>query len=341
VNAAFLTFDPHSDPSDPERNARVHYVWLFMLLLLLGVFSFFGVHDLLWLQRGLVGAARKEYRAYRCCEGPYIRRFSPLQVWTHGVVVISFLLLAATGLPLRFPSAPWSQPLMDLFGGPELAGDLHRLAAVVTFGYFAFHVALVLYGSLVQRRKGYFWGPRSMVPQPKDFQDFWANIKHFLYLGPPPATDRWAYWEKFDYLAVFWGVAVIGLSGLMLWFPDFFTQFLPGWTLNAAFVIHSEEALLATGFIFIFHFFHVQLRPEVFPLDPVIFTGRISLERFKEERPSEYRRLVENGELESRLVEPPSRSTMRKAHIFGFTATGIGILLALGIFWALLSQLGG
>jgi cytochrome b subunit of formate dehydrogenase len=339
VNASFLTFDPHSDPSDPDRNPKVYFVYLFMLVLLLGVFAFFGVHDLLWLQRGLVAAARGELKGLRQTGGPYVKRFSDIHVWTHGVVVVSFLLLAATGLPLRFSSAPWAQPMMDLFGGPELAGGLHRVAAVVTFGYFAFHVLQVLYESLVERKKGYFWGPHSMVPQPKDFKDLWANLKYFFYLGPPPPVGRWAYWEKFDYLAVFWGVAVIGLSGLMLWLPDFFTRFLPGWALNAAFVIHSEEALLATGFIFIFHFFHVQLRPEVFPLDPVIFTGRMSLERFKEERPMEYERLVEHGELESRLVDPPSRSTMRKAHIFGFTATGIGIFLAVAIFWALLAQL--
>ncbi len=108
--------------------------------------------------------------------------------------------------------------------------------------------------------------------------DLWGNLKYFLYLGPRPALDRWAYWEKFDYLAVFWGVAIIGFSGLVLWFPGFFTSFLPGWVLNAAYIMHSDEALLATGFIFLFHFFHTHLRPESFPMDPVIFTGRMPLE---------------------------------------------------------------
>jgi hypothetical protein len=48
---------------------------------------------------------------------------------------------------------------------------------------------------------------------------------------------------------VFWGVVVIGLSGLMLWFPLAFTTFLPEWAFNAAYVLHSEEALLATGIL--------------------------------------------------------------------------------------------
>jgi cytochrome b subunit of formate dehydrogenase len=336
VNAAFLSFDPHNDPTDPQDSPQVYYVHLFMIILLLGVFTFFGAHDLLWLQRTAVAGIRGELKEMRSFEGPYVKRFSKFQTRTHMVVVVSFLLLAATGLPLRFPEAPWAQPLVNLFGGVGTAGLLHRIAGVVTFGYFFLHVLHVLYGMVVERKRGYLWGPHSMVPQPKDVHDFWANIKYFLYLGPRPATDRWTYWEKFDYLAVFWGVVIIGFSGLMLWFPELFTRFLPGWTLNAAFVVHSEEALLATGFIFIFHFFHVNLRPESFPMDPVIFTGVMPLARFKEERPLEYERLVETNRLEERLVERPARSTMRKVYLFGLTAMTIGLLLAGGIFWALI-----
>ena len=121
-------------------------------------------------------------------------------------------------------------------------------------------------------------------------------MKYFFYLGPRPKFDRFTYWEKFDYLAVFWGVAIIGFSGLILWFPTAFTMVLPGWALNAAYIVHSDEALLATGFIFLFHFFHTHLRPEAFPMDPVIFTGRMPLERFKDERPLEYERLVAAGQ---------------------------------------------
>ncbi|MGI9246419.1 MAG: cytochrome C, partial [Steroidobacteraceae bacterium] len=143
------------------------------------------------------------------------------------------------------------------------------------------------------------------------------------------------YWEKFDYLAVFWGVAMIGLSGLMLWFPAFFSRFLPGWVLNAAYIIHSDEALLATGFIFLFHFFHTHLRPEAFPMDPVIFTGEMPLARFKEERPLEYERMVANGTLEQYLVPAPERANMTAGYVFGTLAVMVGLLCAAGIFVAL------
>ena len=117
-----------------------------------------------------------------------------------------------------------------------------------------------------------------------------------------PDFGRWTYWEKFDYFAVFWGIAVIGSTGLTLWFSEFFTRLLPGWTLNVATIIHSDEALLATGFIFTVHFFNTHLRPEKFPMDIVVFTGRMTIEELRNDKPAEYEALVQRGELEKHLV---------------------------------------
>jgi hypothetical protein len=118
----------------------------------------------------------------------------------------------------------------------------------------------------------------------------------------------------------------------------FFTKFLPGWAINVAYVIHSDEALLATGFIFVFHFYHTHLRPESFPMDTVIFTGKLSLERFKLERPLEYQRLVDNNELDDYLVDPPTPGERRRAYIWGTIFLTTGVALAIGIIWALLTQ---
>lgn len=340
VNASFLTYDPHANPSDPKRNAYVYWIYMGMTGLLIGVFAFFGLHGLLWLQRALVGKMRGEFTFGHHSDGPYVRRFSSMQMSVHVTIVLSFLVLAATGLPLHFADAAWSPTLMSLMGGAEVAGFLHRVAGAVTFGYFIWHLGMLVHGLFFKNERGYFWGPRSMVPQPKDLFDFIGMMKYFLYLGPRPQFDRFTYWEKFDYLAVFWGVAIIGISGLVLWFPTAATMVLPGWALNAAYIIHGDEALLATGFIFLFHFFHTHLRPEAFPLDPVIFVGCQPLERFKEERPLEYARLVADGKLEEYLVPPPTAQAMRRAHIFGFTAVTIGVLLAVFIFASLLGTLG-
>jgi predicted CXXCH cytochrome family protein len=341
VNEAFLTFDPHSVPSDPGGNQYVYWIFIFMTSLLLGVFGFFALHDSLWLQRSFVAVLRGEVHARPAGQGPHIRRFNNRQILTHVTIVITFLLLAATGLPLKFHTEPWAPAVIDAFGGLGVARWLHRVAAVATFGYAAYHLLDVLWNSFRKHGLKIFWGPDSMVPQPQDAKDLIGNFKWFFYAGPRPEGGRWTYCEKFDYMAVFWGIPIIGISGLMLWYPGFFTSFLPGWTLNAAHLVHSDEALLATGFIFVFHFFHTHLRPESFPMDPVIFTGRMPLERFKEERGLEYQQLVESGELESRLVDAPTPGEMRRAYVFGMTALTVGVALAVGIFYSLINLLAG
>ena len=105
---------------------------------------------------------------------------------------------------------------------------------------------------------------------------------------------------------MFWGVAVIGGTGLLLWFPEIFTRLFPGWAVNVATTIHSDEALLAVSFIFVVHFFNTHFRPEKFPIDTVIFTEGVPLEEFERDRPREYRQLVESGELAGMMMPSPA-----------------------------------
>jgi cytochrome b subunit of formate dehydrogenase len=336
ATASFVTYDPHAEPTDRHRSLLVYASYSFMTLLFIGVFGFFGIHTLLWLQRSIVGLIRGETHRIRDGE-QWVVRFNKSNRLTHLVMVVSFLVLAATGLPLMYYYTGWGQLLARVLGGVGLTRLLHRIFAVVTFGYAFYHLGYLLWLLIVKRERGILFGPESMVPRKKDFQDFWHMVRWFLYRDKrPPKLDRWTYWEKFDYFAVFWGIPIIGLSGLMLWFPGFFTGFLPGSFLNVAMIIHGEEALLATGFIFAFHFFHNHMRPENFPLDTVIFTGKLPLKRFEEERPKEYERLVAEGRLEEILTDPPSRRARIFATVFGFLAYIVGLILVIAIFATLI-----
>lgn len=221
-------------------------------------------------------------------------------------------------------------------GGVGVTRIIHRICAVITLIYALIHLYYVVRKAVFERKYSILYGPDSMVPRVQDIWDVIAMLKWFFYLGPRPKLDRWTYWEKFDYFAVFWGVPVIGLSGLMLWFPTLFTLFLPGTILNVAMIVHGEEALLATAFIFAFHFFHNHLRPENFPMDTVIFTGKMKLSRFKEERASEYERLVKEGLLDTVIVDPPTRFTRIASKTFGFVAYISGLLMVIAIFISLL-----
>ena len=263
----------------------------------------------------------------------YIKRFNPFHRILHITVALSFLGLVASGMPLKYAQAPWAEWLMKVFRGYQNAGLVHRTCAVVTFGYFVAHILYIIYDVVIVRRLRFNpFGPESMVPNLKDIEDIYGHFKWFLGHGPRPQFDRWTYWEKFDYWVVFWGVGMIGVSGLFLWFPVFFGKFLPGWAFNIATIIHSDEALLAAGFIFTIHFFNTHMRPEKFPMDTVIFTGRIHLDEFRQERPLEYQRLARTNELGRYEAGAASHSLFLTGSLFGFLLVGVGLFLLILIF---------
>ncbi len=339
ANMKFTGYLTHATHYDKSNFPWLYYTFWAMTGLLFSVFAFFGLHTLLWLPRSL-GAMIKRQKHHRPTgKQVYIRRFSKKNRITHVFVIVSFVLLALTGMILKFAYMPWAKNLADLIGGALVAGVIHRIAAVTTFGYFIFHVVSLL---KVKFKKGikvskFIFSSNSLMFNRKDVKDFYASIKWFIGIGPRPEYGRWTYWEKFDYFAVFWGVVVIGSTGLMLWFPEFFTKFLPGWLINVAQIIHSDEALLAVGFIFTIHFFNTHLRPESFPMDTVIFTGHVPIEEYKEDRPHEYEQLKKSGKLEDVIViKEFSKQKMRAIKTFGFIALFTGIVLVGLIIYSLI-----
>lgn len=220
-------------------------------------------------------------------------------------------------------------------------GYIHRIGAMLTFAYVAAHF-FQLAGLFWRKQitlKGLFKEEYSLIPLWRDVKDIKANVLYFIGKGPKPEFGRWTYWEKFDYLAVFWGVLIIGATGLVLWFPEEATTVLPGWALNVATIIHSDEALLATVFIFVVHFFHTHLRPESLPMDAVIFTQRMPLSKFKAERPKEYESLLKNGKLEELLLPPPREWFSKTVLVVGLTFLAIGVLIVIAIIYSLIASL--
>jgi len=128
----------------------------------------------------------------------------------------------------------------------------------------------------------------------------------------------------------------IGLSGLMLWFPQYFTIFLPGWIINIATIVHSDEALLASGFIFTVHFFNTHFRPSKFPIDTVIFTGKIPKYELVEERSEQYKRMSAQKTLETYRDQYPSVGADLFSTIMGFAMLVLGLFCVFLIAWEFL-----
>lgn len=266
----------------------------------------------------------------------YYFRFTLGQRLLHGLLALSFLGLVATGVPLRFSQAAWAVWLSHTLGGFAVMGFFHRSFAVLLTLCFLFHLCAAGARLWIRKERGILWGADSLVPQPRDFREFYQHLKWFLRLGPKPAFGRFTYWEKFDYWAVFWGMAIIGITGYILWFHTLFSQLLPGWIFNVAMLMHGEEALLAAGFIFTIHFFNSHLRPEKFPMDLVIFTGRVSGKELREERPAEYDRLCKGGSLELLRADSPPPWMKNLSRILGGISVGIGLVLFVLILLAVL-----
>ena len=267
--------------------------------------------------------------------GRYYRRFGPIERVMHAFLMLTFIGCALTGVPLLFADHVWASALVRLLGGFEGAALIHRICAAIMTVVFVGHVIRVFVRAfMADDWLSYFWGPNSLVPNLKDGQDIVGMFKWFLGKGPRPQFDRYTYWEKFDYWAVFWGMFIIGGSGFMLWFPMFFSEFLPGWVFNIAMIVHGEEALLAVGFIFTIHFFNGHLRPEKFPMDLVIFTGRLPEHELKDERPVEYARLVDQGRLNSIKAATPSHETVLFSRILGSIGLVLGVITIVLIIYS-------
>ena len=359
ASVGFTKYQPHANPLDRKNYPILNVVFLAMTSLLVGVFTFFGGHTLFWLFRSVYlylndSKTFRESKIHIEKDDEFFTRFVPFERFLHFLVVTSFLLLVVTGMPLKFYYTDWAKALFGVLGGAPVARTLHHFGALVTFLYFALHIGQLVI--MAWRNRGMLrdpgtgklqpmrllkalFGPDSMVPTIQDLKDFFAHNKWFFGKGPRPQFDRWTYWEKFDYLAVFWGVFAIGVSGLVLWFPQFFSKFIPGWGINIAQIIHSDEALLAAGFIFTIHFFNTHFRLEKFPMDTVIFSGRISKSEMLHERKRWYDRLVAQGRLDQYRVKDEWERWKSIARSFGYLFFGVGVILLFLILYAMGSRL--
>ncbi len=320
ANKNFIGYAVHGDENDAKNYPMLFYIKWIMAFLLVVVLAFFYLHSLLWAIKDIqVLRAERKMRAegHEPPAGEEIydlrmeseepkreavlyRRFNWFHIAMHYLMMFSFLALVFTGMPLRYRGAAWAKAMVTTMGGPQATGIIHRVAAAITLFYF---LAEVVYGvgyCYIVKRTPIF-GPDSMFPRWQDIKDLGNNMKFFVGRGERPEFGRYTYWEKFDYLAVFWGMFAIGATGLFLWFPVFFAKFIPGQIFNVSTIMHSDEAVLAAFFIFIVHWFNTHWRPGKFPMDPVIFTGVYTEEEIKEERSLEWKRLENDPELRKRI----------------------------------------
>lgn len=232
-------------------------------------------------------AARVVERAVGEEEGEYFERLSLNVRLQHGLMAISVIVLILTGLPLKFHESFWAKEVIAFLGGPDVTPIIHRVAATLLAFVGFWHL---LYIAFTREGRENF---RLLLPRWQDAKDAVQQIKYYLGLTDSrPKFDKFSYVEKFDYWAVYWGMVIMIGSGTILWFTEWFLKYVPKWVTDIAKEAHSDEALLATLAIIIWHFYNVHLNPHSFPINKTFITGKISERQMKEEHPLEYERLM-------------------------------------------------
>lgn len=247
--------------------------------------------------------------------------------------MLTFIIQAATGYGRLYITTSWGKGLSGVFGGYDACLAIHRFVGALMIAGFVLHVGYLLSRVDWRRPAESIFGPDSLVPNLHDLEHFRQRILWFFGKASPPKLDRWSYWEKFDYWAVFWGLPLLAVTGLMLMYPLASSLVLPGWALNVAALLHRAEAVLAVTYIFIIHFYIGHLRPASFPMNEAMFVGGVDLEEAMAEKPAWVERLQREGML---LQAPAPALWYRVAYyIFGYAVVIFGIYLLInGIVYA-------
>lgn len=218
-------------------------------------------------------------------------RFNRNFRFQHMILFISCIILIVTGMPMKFPDALLMEKLVAYLGGFEGVRLLHRIGASLLIFVAVYHTLYTLFSR--EGRRDFLL----LIPLPKDVKDFFTNIKYYIGKSPEKAQfGRFSYIEKFDYWAVYWGCVIMIGSGALLWWENFSLRYLPKFILDISKEAHSDEALLATLAIVIWHFYNVHFNPSKFPGSLMWWHGRITEEEMIEEHPLEYEKIAKEAE---------------------------------------------
>lgn len=298
------SFDVHAN-----RNARTHPlefgVGVFFVIATLGILLPILTMNILGLVRELFPSHRAEKEIEhlvkvaekKAARDGGILRFTGSLRMQHAFLVTVFVVLCLTGFPMKFSDAPWAPVIYDLFGGIHVAPIIHRIAGVALIVGFVVHIILIM---LNVRRSLKAEGKRGimawinavialpMIPRKRDLHDLIVWAKYVFFLSPErPNYGHFSWKEKLEYLGLFWGIPLLGVTGVLLWAESISTHILPGWGLNVAYLAHTYESLLAVAHIALVHIPGVLGRPGVSPLSCMIINGKISPRALVEEHGGE------------------------------------------------------
>jgi formate dehydrogenase subunit gamma len=265
-------------------------------------------------------------------------RYSVHIVIQHLLVLITFLVLVTTGVPLLFPETFWAQWVISHIGGADIARIVHRTAAFTMIFACAYHVVTIILGTLGKIFTGRFDYKRTMIPRIKDLKDVLHDIRYFFGIAPNrPKMEKFMYKQKLHYYAIIWGNCVLMIAGLALLYPDTMARIFPetlgrllpqiiekGVSFPALFqefarLMHADEAVMALVVVAFWHWSNVHFVPGRFPLQWAFLTGQITREHQIEEHFLEYiknlKEIPEEREYMKKLLKEQGLETLPKVSV--------------------------
>lgn len=263
----------------------------------------------------------------------FVQRWNLQHRLQHGMLALSMFGLIITGLAIKYHQAGWAQAWYKVVSFHTNL-IIHKSSASLLVFVSFWHLAYMLVVWAKERSHPLSW---AMMPNLNDAKHMYQHMLYLLNLRKePPQYDRYTYLEKFEYLSIFWGMVVMGLTGFSLWLPETMGNFFTREILDIFRIIHGNEAVVACIALLYGHFFSVHFNPAVFPSSSVWYNGKISLEHMMEEHPAEYQRLVDQGKIQPTMAgdQPHGLSPARKVLAF------VELIIYSAIFyWLLITYL--
>ncbi len=233
-------------------------------------------------------------------DGKYLayRKFNIFHRILHVFIFVTVAYQILTGFPLKYSDASWAKPLYYLMGGTFGAMTIHRVYGLIMFLTFlvtVFYCTLLIILNTDRIKKIGVFDALPMLPRLKDAIDIYHQVTYYLGIRKaPPDFDEFIWIDKFDFFAVGWGMFAIGVTGFILWFPEFFTHYLhfPNWAISVAYLAHTDEAFVALGWLGLVHLYFAHFGPSKFPMDWVWLTGTFNEVELMEEKPRLYRKII-------------------------------------------------
>ncbi|HEB92933.1 MAG TPA: hypothetical protein ENI94_05600 [Gammaproteobacteria bacterium] len=249
----------------------INSTYLSMIIGIVGFFTLLSTRDYIKKTKdnATIDSARKKS----------VKRFSLSWRLQHFFWALSFIILAATGLSLKFPESVLSEAAVWLSGGEEMRSVIHRIAAIV----FMLLAVIHLLPYLLKLKP-----PGKIFLSKKDLIDAFLHTSYlFGRAEKMPLMYRYTWYQKVEYWATVIGGFIVISTGLVMWNFSPLASQIPVEIVFYAQLIHGWEAILAVLVIFVQHFYHVFLNPDVFPMDKSWLTGRTNLTVMKHDHPLE------------------------------------------------------